>query len=276
MDNFEKRLLDSYDNLTKSHKLLAKYLFENMDKAVFLTALQIAKDVDLSETTVIRLAYKLGYDSFSTMHKSMQDIVLANKNLEITNNDREVAKITSSLSEVHNEYLYRTLNNLDNSIFENICDCLMGSEKILVMGYKDSYGASVELMRLLEKIRPKVFFHRWTRDRNDIVYEMAKDSLMIAVSFVPHSRFTVTETEFMKKIGCNIIAITDSAVNPFRHIADYNLVVDLAKDKATGFVNTASALSLFSYINQYIYSKYKNQIDEYLLTSKKYDEDYVQ
>ena len=276
MDNFEKRLLDSYDDLTKSHKLLAKYLFENMDKAVFLTALQIAKDVDLSETTVIRLAYKLGYDSFSSMHKSMQDIVLANKNLEITNNDKEISEITSNLSEMHNEYLYRIFNNLDHQALEDLCDCLMQAEKILVMGYKDSYGASVELMRLLEKIRPKVFFHRWMRDRNDIVYEMAKDSLMIAVSFAPHSRFTVTETEFMKKIGCNIIAITDSAVNPFRHIADYNPVIELAKDKATGFVNTAPALSFFSYINQYIYSKYKEQIDNYLLTSKKYDEDYVQ
>jgi len=276
MDNFEKRLLENYDNLTKSHKVLAKYLFENMDSAVFLTALQIAKEVDLSETTVIRLAYKLGYDSFSTMHKSMQDIVLANKNKEITDKDEETTEIIHELSEKHDEYLCRIFNNMNRDYLESICDAFMNADRILVMGYKDSYGASVELMRLLEKIRPKVYFHRWMRDRNDIVYDMAKDSLMIAVSFAPHSRFTVSEAEFMKKIGCNIIAITDSAVNPFRHIADYNPVVEVPRDKATGFINTAPVISWFSYAAKLIYSKYKDDVDHHIKTSKKYEDEYIQ
>ncbi|MDL2248828.1 SIS domain-containing protein [Tyzzerella sp. OttesenSCG-928-J15] len=198
------------------------------------------------------------------------------KSKEITNKDEEVAEITQELSEVHNEYLYRIFNNMDKAYFDSVCDAFMSAERILVMGYKDSYGMSVEIMRLLEKVRPKVYFHRWMRDRNDIVYEMAKNSLMIAVSFAPHSRFTVSEAEFMKKIGCDVIAITDSAVNPFRHIADYNVIVEVPKDKVTGFVNTAPVISLFSYAAKYIYSKYKDDVDEHIRTSKKYDDEYIE
>ncbi|MDR2899352.1 MAG: MurR/RpiR family transcriptional regulator, partial [Clostridiales bacterium] len=252
MDNFEKRLSDSFDSLTKSHQSLVKYLLKNMDNVVFMTALQIAKDVNLSETTVIRLAYKLGYDSFSSMHKAMQENAMANKNRE-TDGENDIENITRYLSDRHYEHLYKIFNNAGLGMFEHICDMFMQAESILVMGYKDSYGVAVELMRVLEKVRPRVYFHRWTRDRNDIVNDIVKDSLMVSISFTPHSRFTVTETEFMKKIGCKVIAFTDSVVNPLRHVADYNPILEISRDEVTGFINTSPAISLLDYMVHYLY-----------------------
>jgi DNA-binding MurR/RpiR family transcriptional regulator len=93
---------------------------------------------------------------------------------------------------------------------------------------------------------------------------------MVSISFTPHSRFTVTETEFMKKIGCKVIAFTDSVVNPLRHVADYNPILEISRDEITGFINTAPAISLLDYMVRYMYKNYQERIDDHIKNSRKY------
>lgn len=52
------KINEKYAKLSKGQKLLAEYIAENYDKAVFLTAAKLGKTVGVSESTVVRLDRK--------------------------------------------------------------------------------------------------------------------------------------------------------------------------------------------------------------------------
>ena len=55
------RVNERYGSLSKGQKLLATYITDNYDKAVFLTAAKMGETVGVSESTVVRFATFLGY-----------------------------------------------------------------------------------------------------------------------------------------------------------------------------------------------------------------------
>ena len=55
------RINHSYSAMSKGQKLLATYITDNYDKAVFLTAAKMGEIVGVSESTVVRFATHLGY-----------------------------------------------------------------------------------------------------------------------------------------------------------------------------------------------------------------------
>lgn len=59
------RINAKYSTMSKGHKLLATYITDNYDKAVFLTAAKMGETVGISESTVVRFATSLGYKGIS-------------------------------------------------------------------------------------------------------------------------------------------------------------------------------------------------------------------
>ena len=61
-----KKIQERYDELSKAQKKVADYIAEHLEFAAMKTTVKISQAAGVSETTVIRLAYSLGYDSFKT------------------------------------------------------------------------------------------------------------------------------------------------------------------------------------------------------------------
>ena len=55
------RIEERYERMSKSHKAIANYISEHFDQAVFMTAAKIGEKLTISESTVVRFAYCLGY-----------------------------------------------------------------------------------------------------------------------------------------------------------------------------------------------------------------------
>ena len=60
-NDLSNRINEAYSTLSKGQKLLASYITDNYDKAVFLTAAKLGEVVGVSESTVVRFATHLGY-----------------------------------------------------------------------------------------------------------------------------------------------------------------------------------------------------------------------
>ena len=63
-NDLSNRINESYSKLSKGQKLLATYITDNYDKAVFLTAAKLGEVVGVSESTVVRFAMHLGYRGY--------------------------------------------------------------------------------------------------------------------------------------------------------------------------------------------------------------------
>ena len=69
------RVNEKYGSLSKGQKLLATYITDNYDKAVFLTAAKLGKVVGVSESTVVRFATQLGYKGYPEFQKALEELV---------------------------------------------------------------------------------------------------------------------------------------------------------------------------------------------------------
>ena len=61
--------------MSKGQKLLASYITDNYDKAVFLTAARLGEVVGVSESTVVRFATNLGYKGYPEFQKALEELV---------------------------------------------------------------------------------------------------------------------------------------------------------------------------------------------------------
>ena len=55
---------NAIDDLSKGHRLIAKYIIGNFDKAAYMTASALGAEVGVSESTVVRFANELGFDGY--------------------------------------------------------------------------------------------------------------------------------------------------------------------------------------------------------------------
>ena len=72
------RINAKYSTMSKGHKLLATYITDNYDKAVFLTAAKMGETVGISESTVVRFATSLGYKGYPDFQKAQAQFGSAN------------------------------------------------------------------------------------------------------------------------------------------------------------------------------------------------------
>ncbi|MEG0962940.1 MAG: N-acetylmannosamine kinase, partial [Lachnospiraceae bacterium] len=71
-NDFINRINEKYSSLSKGQKILAAYITDNYDKAVFFTAAKLGEQVGVSESTVVRFAANLGYKGYPEFQKSLE------------------------------------------------------------------------------------------------------------------------------------------------------------------------------------------------------------
>ena len=73
-DNLLLRIQKYDKTFSKGQKRLAAYVLKNYDKAVFLTASKLGKEVGVSESTTVRFATQLGYKGFPEFHRALEEL----------------------------------------------------------------------------------------------------------------------------------------------------------------------------------------------------------
>ena len=89
------RINQAYSSMSKGQKLLATYITDNYDKAVFLTAAKLGEVVGVSESTVVRFASHLGYKGYPEFQKALEEMV-RNKLNSIQRMEVTYGRITQS------------------------------------------------------------------------------------------------------------------------------------------------------------------------------------
>ena len=114
------RLNKNYKTLSKGQKQLAAYITENYDRAAFITASKMGRIVGVSESTVVRFAYALGYDGYPELQKSLQELIrnklTSVQRIQLTGDLQPNDVLRSVLkSDVSN--IRATIDSIDNASF---------------------------------------------------------------------------------------------------------------------------------------------------------------
>ena len=141
-NDLSNRINESYSKLSKGQKLLATYITDNYDKAVFLTAAKLGEVVGVSESTVVRFAIEMGFEGYPELQKSLQSLIknrlTAVQRINITNDrigDDGVLKntLTQDMDRIR-----RTLEEIDPKAFDRAIEKICSARRIYILGAMSS------------------------------------------------------------------------------------------------------------------------------------------
>ena len=226
------RINQKYSSMSKGQKLLATYITDNYDKAVFLTAEKLGKVVGVSESTVVRFATYLGYKGYPEFQKALEELVRNKLNsiqrMEVTYGRISQSKILETVLQSDAEKIKTTLDTIDQNAFELATDIILNAEHIYIIGIRSCAPLASFLAFYFNLIFDNVHLLQ-TNNSSEIFEQMVRigeKDVIIGISFPRYSMRTLKAMEFANNRNAKVITLTDSVHSPMNLYSSCNLIAN--------------------------------------------------
>ena len=252
------------DTLSKGQRRVGEYILENYDKAAFLTASRLGQVARVSESTVVRFAAEVGYDSYPSMQKALQEMIRGRlTSVQRIRASREQTRGTDVVSEVMHrdmDSIHAAIEQVDRGEFERVVDLLLKGERIYILGVRSSSFLAGYLNFYLHLILKNVTL---VQNEAGEIYEqmvhIGPGDVLIGISFPRYSIMVINAVNFAHDRGADVIAITDSTVSPLYTPATAALLV---RSDMISFVDSMAApLSLLNALITELGHRRKEDVD---------------
>lgn len=229
-DNLLVRIQKKYKTFSKGQKNLADYIIKNYDKAVFLTAARLGKEVGVSESTTVRFATQLGYKGFPEFHRALEELVrnrlTSIQRMEVTYGHVPQGEILDTIFQSDIEKIKMTMESIDHNAFELAVDTLLEARTIYIVGIRSCAPLASFLGFYLNLILDDVRLVQ-TNSASEIFEQMIRineKDVIIGISFPRYSMRTLKAIEFANNRNAKVITITDSVHSPINLYSSCNLI----------------------------------------------------
>lgn len=231
-NDLSNRINDAYGKLSKGQKLIATYITDNYDKAVFLTAAKLGEVVGVSESTVVRFATHLGYKGYPEFQSALEELVQGKLNsvqrMEVTYGRFSQSKILEAILKADADRIQSTLGKIDENTFELAVDTILHAKHIYVIGIRSCAALANFLAFYLTLMFENVHLIQ-TSSASEIFEQMVrigKEDVIIGISFPRYSMRTLKAMEFANNRSAKVITLTDSVHSPMNLYSSCNLLAD--------------------------------------------------
>ena len=244
------RIRGREQELTESERVLARWLQRNPDPLAFKPAGFIAQQCNVSESTVVRFARKLGYESYPDMQNHVQTSVQEQlslrqklqKSVATTTSDRVLDRVL--LGDIEN--LKHSLQIVQPAQFQEAVQRLATADQVGVLGLRASAGAASYLYFTLNLIRPRVKQVVTTSgDVLDSLLDFGPNDVVVAISMAQPAKRTIEAAAYCIHRNIPIVGITDWQYAPLTGYCDPCLKVAATGvfwESYTAVVSLCSAL----------------------------------
>ncbi len=244
-------LKQRYNQFSKSQRRIADYILEHYSKAAYLTAARLGQQAQVSESTVVRFAFELGFDGYPALQAALQETVRSKltslQRMEVAGDRQEEGDPV--LDQVLNkdvQQIYRPLEQTDRAAFAGAVESIHQAKTVYLLasgsaaflaGFLNFYFRLVlPNVRLIQSASASELFEQ--------ILRVGKGDIVIGISFPRYSKKTVNALRYARKNGAQVVAITDSEFSPLAAQADYLL---LARSDMVSFADSLVApLSLIN------------------------------
>ncbi len=231
-NDLSNRINEAYSKLSKGQKLLAAYITDNYDKAVFLTAAKLGETVGVSESTVVRFAMHLGYKGYPEFQSALADQVRSKLNsvqrMEVTYGRISQSKILESVLKADADRIRSTLGRIDEQAFQMAVDTILSAKHIYIIGIR-SCAPLAEFLAFYFTLMFENVHLLQTNSSSEIFEQMVRigrEDVIIGISFPRYSMRTLKAMEFANNRSAKVITITDSVHSPMNLYSSCNLIAD--------------------------------------------------
>ena len=274
---YKKKILEKLKNtrLTKKEKRIAEFFLDEEQRVFLMNVADIAKTIDVSDTSVIRFIKSLGFENFTDFKNSGQEDIKSR--LDKTNDfikNLDIIK-ENSIEQLYihkiNEEVNKIFNSNSQKQIKKISNLIMKTKNKYIVGFKSTAGIAnffgVRLGFMLENVST---FNIDDSVVVNSIFNIKQEDILIIFDYPMYSKVAVVLAKIAIENKAKILLFTDSDNAP---LAEYSNI--LYKVKLNGISVFNSLIStqilveyLLTYISQFIEEKAKirfSKIRKYLI-----------
>jgi len=231
-----------YDRLTQSQKRIAEYIVDHPDRVAFSTVDQMAGQLDVNPSTIVRFTYRLGLKGFPDLQERTRQLVRGQLSAasEIVNENSVLVHLegtafgTSLGQDLQN--LRRTISGIKVDDLQRASDIIAGARHVYVVGSFNAYSVAFFLGLALDRIRGNTTV--WSGDitlQASQSLDLGPEDCLVAFTSAPYAVSTQRAALLAREAKSKVIAVTDTPISAVGQIAD---VILAAASTGAGLQNS--------------------------------------
>lgn len=223
------RIEEKYAKMSRSQKKIAGFIVDHYEEAVFMTAAQIASNLQVSESTVVRFASGIGYCGYPEFQRALEECVKGKMGrthrMDARYRNSSQEDILTTVMNADIRKLKETLAEVDSAAFGVAVDTILKAKTVYLMGLRSCGPLAGFLAFYLNMIRGNVVLlsSNSLSETFEQMLRISKKDCFIGISFPRYSMRTLKAMEFANDRNAKVIAITDSVNSPMNLYSSCNL-----------------------------------------------------
>jgi DNA-binding MurR/RpiR family transcriptional regulator len=234
-----------YDGLTPSQKRIADYIVEHSQAVAFSTVDQMAAELRVNPSTIVRFTYRLGLSGFPDLQERMRELVRGqlSRSGDRVNEGRVAAHLegTSFGASLSRDWqnLHRSIAGINADAFAKAVNMVARSRRIYVIAGFSTFPVAHYFALILDRLRTDISL----MPANDVfatsrLVEIRADDCVVVFTFPRYAAATHRIALWAKDNKARLIAVTDTPISAVGQIADIVLIAPAA---STGSHNSLVA-----------------------------------
>lgn len=275
-------------SFSKGQRNIAAFIRDHYDKAAYMTASRLGAAAQVSESTVVRFAFELGFEGYPELQNELQEMIknklTAIQRIDVATEQIGKADILDKVMNMDIEKIRKTMEETSRDAFNGAVDAILNSHNIYILGARSAlvlarflalyFNIIFDNVRLVDTTSSTEMFEQ--------VMRINSGDIIIGLSFPRYSKRSAKALSYAARSGAKVIAITDSPASPIAEHADFFLQ---ARSDMASFVDSLVApLSLINALVvavglkkrdelEQVFAKLEGIWDEYDVYQKSEDED---
>ncbi|MCG7575436.1 MULTISPECIES: MurR/RpiR family transcriptional regulator [unclassified Halomonas] len=222
LDSIHLQLAESYAALSPQLKRAASYVLEHPAEMAFQSIRKTAQAASVTPSTLVRLAKRLGFESYEPFREVFQSAVQAAP--------VELSGRASQLKQQHRKPEAALFAEVGDAAFDNIgrlftadnqtrvkeaAERILAARRVAVVGFRDTFACAYHFAYVGRIAMPEVTLIRG--QEGGLLTELApfnEQDVVVAFGFEPYCAETMKALEITRANGVQAIVITDTLRSP--------------------------------------------------------------
>ena len=213
-----ERIRREMTNMTRSERQVAAFALSRLKEIAFFTLDELAKQTDVSTTSVLRFCRRLGFAGFKALQQEIRLELQHNPDLlekyhRATDNRPEDALLTQTVAQGIG-CIRQTFRELPAAAIREAVERIANARRVYTFGMRESQAlASYAYSRLLT-VRPDVFLYQDGYSGNvEALLSLTEQDVFVVYLFHRYTRQTLQLLQIMKQLHVQVILVTSPPVD---------------------------------------------------------------
>lgn len=228
------------NTLTKTGKKIAEFILDHFSEACFMTSTDLALQLQVSESSVIRFSRSLGYSGYMDFQKDLRksyqeevvklssSITIPSERLIRSMEKREEMNIVEDHYRITLDNIQSVLRNNPRAVFERAAEKIVEGKRKYIVGSRANTCVADYMLLLLKHMLPDVSATNYGAiNVIDHMCDITGDDCVILFSFPRYSEMDRAAVEMAYEAGASVIVFTDRSSAKLAQYADILLLMDV-------------------------------------------------